>query len=276
MYLNRENFEQVLKSSLDKPLFCLFFDQDPSCDPAKTALTSAISDNNEFVTLALCDIQDPTMQMFAAQIGLRAVPTLVVIDQGQPAAILEGQDIVSSLQETLNKFMPSASALLMREALESEASGDMPTALAKASEAFADDKDNLSYRFIYARMLIAVKNTKAAHELLDNLGREEKQSPDYLQLMSALDLAEQAQNSPELLELQAKFEQDPSDENAVAYAVALADAGKKEDALDLLFAKLKESLAKEDVKKTFLDILSTMDGDPNQSAYRRKLYTIMY
>ena len=94
--------------------------------------------------------------------------------------------------------------------------------------------------------------------------------------MSALDLAEQAQNSPELLELQAKFEQDPSDENAVAYAVALADAGKKEDALDLLFAKLKESLAKEDVKKTFLDILSTMDGDPNQSAYRRKLYTIMY
>ena len=276
MYLTQENFEQTLKSSMQKPLFCLFFDQDPSCDSAKTALTSAISDTNEYVSLVMCDLQDRMVQVFASQIQLRTVPTLVVIDQGMPAALLEGQDIITNLQETLNQFIPSAGDILMREALQAEASGDLSVAVAKASEAFNLDNSNLSYRFIYARMLIGVKNTKAAHELLDNLGREEKQSPEYQQLISALTLAEQAQNSPELLELQAKFEQDDSDENAVAYAIALADAGKKEEALNILFAKLKISLAKEEVKKTFMDILSTMDGDPNQSAFRRKLYTIMY
>lgn len=276
MYLTQENFEQTLKSSMQKPLFCLFFDQDPSCDSAKTALTSAISDTNEYVSLVMCDLQDRMVQVFASQIQLRTVPTLVVIDQGMPAALLEGQDIITNLQETLNQFIPSAGDLLMREALQAESSGDLSVAVAKASEAFNLDNSNLSYRFIYARMLIGVKNTKAAHELLDNLGREEKQSPEYQQLISALTLAEQAQNSPELLELQAKFEQDDSDENAVAYAIALADAGKKEEALNILFAKLKISLAKEEVKKTFMDILSTMDGDPNQSAFRRKLYTIMY
>ncbi|MCK0513669.1 tetratricopeptide repeat protein [Anaerobiospirillum sp. NML120448] len=276
MYLTQENFEQTLKSSMQKPLFCLFFDQDPSCDSAKTALTSAISDTNEYVSLVMCDLQDRMVQVFASQIQLRTVPTLVVIDQGMPAALLEGQDIITNLQDTLNQFIPSAGDLLMREALQAEASGDLSVAVAKASEAFNLDNSNLSYRFIYARMLIGVKNTKAAHELLDNLGREEKQSPEYQQLISALTLAEQAQNSPELLELQAKFEQDDSDENAVAYAIALADAGKKEEALNILFAKLKISLAKEEVKKTFMDILSTMDGDPNQSAFRRKLYTIMY
>lgn len=276
MYLTQENFEQTLKSSMQKPLFCLFFDQDPSCDSAKTALTSAISDTNEYVSLVMCDLQDRMVQVFASQIQLRTVPTLVVIDQGMPAALLEGQDIITNLQETLNQFIPTAGDLLMREALQAEASGDLSVAVAKASEAFNLDNSNLSYRFIYARMLIGVKNTKAAHELLDNLGREEKQSPEYQQLISALTLAEQAQNSPELLELQAKFEQDDSDENAVAYAIALADAGKKEEALNILFAKLKISLAKEEVKKTFMDILSTMDGDPNQSAFRRKLYTIMY
>lgn len=276
MYLTQENFEQTLKSSMQKPLFCLFFDQDPSCDSAKTALTSAISDTNEYVSLVMCDLQDRMVQVFASQIQLRTVPTLVVIDQGMPAALLEGQDIITNLQETLNQFIPSAGDLLMREALQAEASGDLSVAVAKASEAFNLDNSNLSYRFIYARMLIGLKNTKAAHELLDNLGREEKQSPEYQQLISALTLAEQAQNSPELLELQAKFEQDDSDENAVAYAIALADAGKKEEALNILFAKLKISLAKEEVKKTFMDILSTMDGDPNQSAFRRKLYTIMY
>lgn len=276
MYLTQENFEQTLKSSMQKPLFCLFFDQDPSCDSAKTALTSAISDTNEYVSLVMCDLQDRMVQVFASQIQLRTVPTLVVIDQGMPAALLEGQDIITNLQETLNQFIPSAGDLLMREALQAEASGDLSVAVAKASEAFNLDNSNLRYRFIYARMLIGVKNTKAAHELLDNLGREEKQSPEYQQLISALTLAEQAQNSPELLELKAKFEQDDSDENAVAYAIALADAGKKEEALNILFAKLKISLAKEEVKKTFMDILSTMDGDPNQSAFRRKLYTIMY
>ena len=276
MYLTQENFEQTLKSSMQKPLFCLFFDQDPSCDSAKTALTSAISDTNEYVSLVMCDLQDRMVQVFASQIQLRTVPTLVVIDQGMPAALLEGQDIITNLQETLNQFIPSAGDLLMREALQAEAAGDLSAAVAKASEAYNLDNSNLSYRFIYARMLIGVKNTKAAHDLLDNLGREEKQSPEYQQLISALTLAEQAQNSPELLELQAKFEQDDSDENAVAYAIALADAGKKEEALNILFAKLKISLAKEEVKKTFMDILSTMDGDTNQSAFRRKLYTIMY
>ena len=98
----------------------------------------------------------------------------------------------------------------------------------------------------------------------------------YQQLIAALTLAEQAQNSPALMELKDKFEKDPSDENAVAYAVALAEAGKKEEALEMLFTKLKEDLNKEEVKKTFLDILNTMNGDKAQSRYRRKLYTLMY
>ena len=66
-----------------------------------------------------------------------------------------------------------------------------------------------------------------AHELLDDAGREEKSSPEYQQLIAALTLAEQAQNSPALMELKDKFEKDPPDENAVAYAVALAEAGRR-------------------------------------------------
>ena len=50
----------------------------------------------------------------------------------------------------------------------------------------------------------------------------------------------------------------------------------KEEALALLFAKLKQDLNKEEVKKTFLDILSTMNGDKLQSQYRRKLYTLLH
>ena len=53
MQVTQENFEQVLTSSMQKPLFCFFYVEQPECQTAKNALTTAISDDNEFVTLAL-------------------------------------------------------------------------------------------------------------------------------------------------------------------------------------------------------------------------------
>lgn len=276
MYLTQENAQQILASSMEKPLFCLFYQDVPECAAAKTALTTAISDNNEFVSLVLCDLKDPMCQGLAYQLQLANMPTLVVIDQGQPAAMLEGgQQITEHLAETLSKFMPDQSALTMREALQAEAAGNLADALHKAESAYTASP-KIEYKLIYGRLLIKAKNVKKAHELLDNPNREESLNPDYQNLLSALDLADKAQNSPELLELKQKYEADSSDDNAVAYAVALSDAGKKEEALTLLFAKLRESLDKEGVKKTFMDILSTMDGDKLQSKFRRKLYTLMY
>lgn len=164
----------------------------------------------------------------------------------------------------------------MREALQAEAAGAINEACTKAQKAYEMDSSNLKFKHIYARLLIASKNTNKARALLDDAGREEKNSPEYQQLISALELAEQAQNSPELKELESKYNSDPSDENTVKYAVALSNAGKNEDALKILLDKLKQDLSKEDIKKTFLDILATMDGDKLQSVYRRKLYTLMY
>ena len=115
MQVTQENFEQVLTSSMQKPLFCFFYVEQPECQTAKNALTTAISDDNEFVTLALCDLKDQVVQYLAAQLGLANAPALVVIDKGQPAAILEGgNEIVSKLQELLNQFMPSQSELRLQ------------------------------------------------------------------------------------------------------------------------------------------------------------------
>ena len=100
---------------------------------------------------------------------------------------------------------------------------------------------------------------------------------DYKDLVSALTLAEQAAESPEIKELEAKFNADPDNsEIASNYAAALAEAGKKAEALEILFNILKKDLSDANAKKTFLDLLNTMSGDPLQKEYRRKLYTLMY
>ena len=77
--------------------------------------------------------------------------------------------------------------------------------------------------------------------------------------------------------LEQKYLQDPNNsETAIAYAAALSQSGKRAKALEILFALLKQDLSNEPVKKTFLDLLNTMQGDPLQKEYRRKLYTLMY
>ena len=64
MIVTQENIEQVFTSSMSKPLFCLFYTDDPTCDTAKNALTTAISDTNEYVTLGLFNLKEEICQGF--------------------------------------------------------------------------------------------------------------------------------------------------------------------------------------------------------------------
>ena len=55
-----------------------------------------------------------------------------------------------------------------------------------------------------------------------------------------------------------------------------SQAGRQIEALELLFPLLKQDLNGGDTKKIFLDILASMNGAPEASAYRRKLYSLLY
>lgn len=59
-------------------------------------------------------------------------------------------------------------------------------------------------------------------------------------------------------------------------AVQYSQAGRQVDALALLFPLLQQDLNDGDTKKIFLDILASMNGAPEASAYRRKLYSLLY
>ena len=102
-------------------------------------------------------------------------------------------------------------------------------------------------------------------------------SKDYQDLLSALNLALKAQESPELALLQEKYKENPQDmEILKQLAAALSEAGKRQQALDLLFEAFKKDTGNAQVKQLIIDILNTMQGDPLQSKYRRNLYTLMY
>lgn len=278
MQLTMQNVEQiVIQESFKRAVFLYFYMEDEACYASKNALQSAISDDNAYISLVLADVATDVAQAIAMQIGLRGVPALIIFKDGQPVDSLQGDDIVAKLSEVLQKFMPSEAELNARAALECEATNDLPKALELASLAFNADSSNLSYKHIYLRLLIKAKQLDSAKALLDKAGREERESQDYQDLLSAYDLALKASNSPELIKLAQDFENNPNDITiCINYAIALKEAGKVEQALSILFDKLKADLNNAELKKVFLDILNTLNGNKLQSEYRRKLYTILY
>lgn len=278
MRLTEQNVKEVIvDASMKKAVFVYFFMNAPECEAATKAVAAAITDNNEYISLVEADVQEQVSQAVAMQLGLQTVPALIVMQNGRPVDALQGDDIVTKLPETIKKFMPSEAQLLIREANDLEQKGDLQQAVTKAKQAYNLDEKNVEIKLIYARLCIKNKELELAHILLDNAGREEQSMQDYKDLVSALTLAEQAAESPEIKELEAKFNADPDNsEIASNYAAALAEAGKKAKALEILFNILKKDLSDANAKKTFLDLLNTMSGDPLQKEYRRKLYTLMY
>lgn len=276
--LTEQNVRELLvDGSMNKAVFVYFYMDSPECSAATSAVKGAIGEDNAYITLICADVKDPVAQALCMQIGFQGVPALAVFSKGRPVDALQGDDVTAKLQELISKYMPKESELKMRKALEAETSGDLIGALRLASEAFAEDPANLQNKLILARMYIKDKNLTKAHELLDNPGREEQSMQDYKDLVSALTLAEQAADSPELRELEKQHAQQPdNNEITLSYAAALSEAGKRKEAMDLLFGILQKDLSNEAVKKTYLDILSTMSGDPLQKQYRNKLYTLMY
>jgi len=278
MQLTEQNVQEVIvEASKHKAVFIFFYINAKECEKAASALKTAISEDNSYISLVEADVTQRVGQAIAGQLGLQSVPTLVIMQNSRPVDALQGDEIVEKLPETIKKYMPSAAQLLIEEAQRLEAEDKTAEALVKAQEAYTQDEKNTNTKLVYARLLIKQKSLQKAHTILDNLHREEQDLQEFKDLLSALTLAEQAQDSPALKELENKYKNSPENTDIVIqYAVALSEVGKKEQALALLYSVLAKDLGNENVKKTFLDILNTLGGDPLQNRYRRKLYTLMY
>jgi putative thioredoxin len=223
-------------------------------------------------------MNDPQLQPLASQLGLRALPALVLFHQGRPdeQAILEGPQDEATLRHYFAAFAPKEEELLFEKGQQALADGQADVAYAHLTKAhqLAPDRHDISLWLIQAALDINLLDE--AQELLGKIPMA-AQDDHYQTLSSRLALALQAADSPELRALEARYEQEP-DNFALTQelAVQYSQGGRQEEALALLFTILKRDLAFGDAKKTYLDILTTMGAHPAAQSYRRKLYSLLY
>ena len=144
-------------------------------------------------------------------------------------------------------------------------------------EAFTINQSDINIKFSLIDIALKDHKTKRAHELLISVDPANQQTSTYKDLFSALTLAEQNDKNPEIEIMKERLATNPNDyDNVEKLATSLSQEGEAVKALDLLYVYLEKDLNCGNLKKTYLDIIATLNGDPVQPTYRRKLYTLLY
>ena len=275
-----QNFHaELIDASMKKPVVIYFHaPQMPECQGMTPLGETLVGPANPAVTLAKVDMNDPQLQPLASQLGLRALPALVLFHQGRPdeQAILEGPQDEATLRQYFAAFAPKEEELLLEKGQQALTEGQADVAYAHLTQAhrLAPERHDISLWLVQAALDLALLDE--AQALLAAVPMV-AQDDHYQTLSSRLALALQASDSPELRALEQRHAETP-DDGALTQelAVLYSQVGRQEEALALLFNILKYDMAFGDAKKIYLDILTTMGAHPAAQSYRRKLYSLLY
>ncbi|USD38708.1 tetratricopeptide repeat protein [Ferrimonas sp. SCSIO 43195] len=274
---NAQNIQQLVEASQSRPVVLNFFSrQAPECDPTNARLTQLANERQGQFVLANvdCDAQMELAQYFRIQ----ALPTVLVLNQGQTVDGFAGPQPDAMVDQLLEKYLPKLWQLKLEQAQQLMAQQQFAEALPLLREAQTEE-DNGPVKLALAETYLQLGRASDAEPLLATVALAD-QDGQYTSLMAQLELALEAADTPEIRALQAKLDANPDDVNAVvALAVAYNQAGRQEEALSALFVILKRDLSVADgeARKVFMDIVNALgQGDPIANQYRKKLYSLLY
>lgn len=272
-----ENFQQVLLEGSKEKLVIIDFWAD-WCEPCKQLMPVLERIANEYSSqVILAKINCDDQQELAMQFGIRNLPTVAFFKDGQPVDSFGGVKTETEIKDMLSQHLPSPADELLQQAQQAMANEQAGEAYAFAKQAFDIDQGNMKALKLLAEAAVDNGRLEQAKQYAEAIPMVEHDS-DYQRLLSKIELAEDAADSPELRALQEDVEQQPDNhELRLKLALALQQAHRDEEALDHTFKVLKADLGSADAKRYAMDIINALpEGDPLASKARRTLYSMMY
>jgi len=274
-----DNFQHVVvEESKNKLVLVSFWAQQvPESVELRDKLAAKLSGLSDHITLATVDCQNEGQ--IAEQFGIKGLPTAILLKDAQPLDGISGPQNDESIAEFLDKHLPKPEDILLaqaRVALEDNLLVEAQNAIRQAHQI---DNNRADIKLVLINVCLLTGKTSEAKTLLSTIMMVDQDS-EYHALIAKVELAEQAENSPEIKALEAQLKNTPDDINlSQQLAAQYSQINRQEEALTILFRLVQagDESTKDKSKELFLDILKALpDGDPLATKFRRKLYTLMY
>ncbi|MCB2381040.1 tetratricopeptide repeat protein [Shewanella sp. SR1] len=281
--LTKDNIQQVVDASMQQIVVLAFWAQPQEQSVAMLHTLEQIAAQNagRFVLAKVdCEAELEIANYFRIQ----SLPTTLVLDKGQPVDGFAGLQDAAQVTAMLDKHLPPMWQLQLAQAkallaLSQVSAEDLATAAVLLKDAHAGSNQAGEVSLVLADVYLMQGELVLAQAMLEKVGFAD-QDGYYQSLKAKLALALDAADTPEIRDLQQKFEQNPTDlVLLLELSKALHAAHRDDEALDLLFGVLSKDLGAENgtVKQVFMEVLTALgQGNPIANQYRRKLYTLLY
>lgn len=272
-----ENFQQIILEGSKQKLVIVDFWAD-WCEPCKQlmpVLEKLAAEYSDRVTLAKIDCE--AQQQLAAQFGIRSLPTVAFFKDGQPVDGFAGVEPEASIRARIEQHVPGPGADVLQQAQQLLQNEQFQDAYALAKQALDLQPNDTEAKLTLADAACSIGRLEQTETLLAEIGLADQDSY-YQHVVSKLQIAKQAADSPELQALQEQLAADPDNlELQLELAGKLYQVQRMEEALEIVFTILRRDFSVAEAKKQALDMLNGLPkGDPLASKYRRQLYSMMY
>jgi len=272
-----ENFQSVVgEQSKTTPVLLEFYAEGAEQCASTSALLQRLASEyaGKFVLGRVEVQQNPQI---VQQLGIRALPTVKIIFQGQMAGDIEGPADEQQLRGALDQITMSPMERVREQIDFLVSQGERQQAIQMLREVIAEEPNNFGLHVELCDLLILEGETSDAREILGAIPQDTAGIEKPLSRLEFLDLAGELGR---LEELETRVASEPDNLRArFELAIRLAVEDRTEEGLDVLLELMKADREWEDelARKTMIKIFNMLGkGNEIATAYRRKMFSLLH
>ena len=273
------NFEQlVLQASMQHPVLVDFWA--PWCGPCQSLSPILEKLADEYAgAFTLAKINTDDEQILATQFGIRSLPTVVLLHNGEVVDHFMGAQPEGVIRQLLERHVGAPQPAPEEDGAPTAAGLDPSVAVATLQQKITQEPDNQELKVQLADALLRTGELESARKLLDALSGEAKDGDAAKTATARLQFADAVAGAPDATSLEQRLSDDPNDLQA-RYQLGIQQIlnGQAENGLEHFLEIMKRDRSFEDDlgRRSLVNAFQILSDTTLVSRYRQKMTSLLF